>query len=168
METQKTLDIESNLENEKQLEESGSDYTTKLESSDSMILSQKQKYRSMEQDRKPRNKPLHLSLLQVKGREIKCSLLQGMLSLDRTQVFLHCERILYHLNHQGSPMVNYSMTKEARLPNIGKTANKWCWENWIDVAAVWAVIKIICLQCRRHKRYGYYPWVRKIPWKRKW
>ena len=27
---------------------------------DSMILAQKQKYRSMEQDRKPRNKPVHL------------------------------------------------------------------------------------------------------------
>ena len=27
---------------------------------DSMVLAQKQKYRSMEQDRKPRNKPMHL------------------------------------------------------------------------------------------------------------
>ena len=25
----------------------------------------------------------------------------------------------------------------------------------------------IC-QCRRHKRYGYDPWVRKIPWRRAW
>ena len=23
-------------------------------------------------------------------------------------------------------------------------------------------------QCRRHKRRGFYPWVRKIPWRRKW
>ena len=23
-------------------------------------------------------------------------------------------------------------------------------------------------QCRRHKRCGFYPWVRKIPWKRAW
>ena len=23
-------------------------------------------------------------------------------------------------------------------------------------------------QCRRHKRHGYDPWVRKIPWRRKW
>ena len=29
---------------------------------DSMVLAQKQKYRSMEQDRKPRNKPMHLWL----------------------------------------------------------------------------------------------------------
>ena len=35
-----------------------SDYITKLQSKDSMVLAQKQKYRPMEQDRKPRNKPL--------------------------------------------------------------------------------------------------------------
>ena len=29
---------------------------------DSMVLEQKQKYRQMEQDRKPRNKPMHLWL----------------------------------------------------------------------------------------------------------
>ena len=29
---------------------------------DSMVLAQKQKYRPMEQDRKPRNKPMHLSV----------------------------------------------------------------------------------------------------------
>ena len=23
-------------------------------------------------------------------------------------------------------------------------------------------------QCRRHKRFGFNPWVRKIPWRRKW
>ena len=23
-------------------------------------------------------------------------------------------------------------------------------------------------QCRRHKRQGFHPWVRKIPWMRKW
>ena len=23
-------------------------------------------------------------------------------------------------------------------------------------------------QCRRHKRYGFDPWVRKIPWRRAW
>ena len=26
----------------------------------------------------------------------------------------------------------------------------------------------ICLQCRRCRRHGFNPWVRKIPWKRKW
>ena len=23
-------------------------------------------------------------------------------------------------------------------------------------------------QCRRHKRHGFNPWIRKIPWRRKW
>jgi len=23
-------------------------------------------------------------------------------------------------------------------------------------------------QCRRHKRYGFHPWVVKIPWRRSW
>ena len=46
-----------------ELEDSGSltsDYTTRLQSSKQVALAQKQKYRSMEQDRKPRNKPMHL------------------------------------------------------------------------------------------------------------
>ena len=37
-----------------------SDYTIKLQSSYSMVLAQKEKYKPMEQDRKPRNKPTHL------------------------------------------------------------------------------------------------------------
>ena len=37
-----------------------SDYTTKLHHKDSMVLALKQKYRPMKQDRKPRNKPMHL------------------------------------------------------------------------------------------------------------
>ena len=26
----------------------------------------------------------------------------------------------------------------------------------------------VCLQCRRHRRYGFNPWVRNILWRRKW
>ena len=37
-----------------------SDYITNYSHQDSMVLAQKQKYRQMEQDRKPRNKPMHL------------------------------------------------------------------------------------------------------------
>ena len=37
-----------------------SDYTTKLQSSRQYGTAQKQKYRPMEQDRKPRNKLMHL------------------------------------------------------------------------------------------------------------
>ena len=64
METQKTLNSQSNLEvKKKELEESDSQLQTILQSysnQDSMVLEQKQKYRSMEQDRKPRDKPMHI------------------------------------------------------------------------------------------------------------
>ena len=32
----------------------------------------------------------------------------------------------------------------------------------------WHSGKRICLQCRRCRRSGFDPWVRKIPWRRKW
>ena len=64
METQKTLNSQSNLEKEKW---SWRNQTLGLQTilqsyshQDSMVLAQKQKYRSMEQDRKPRNKPMHI------------------------------------------------------------------------------------------------------------
>ena len=60
METQKTLKSKSNLEKE---EQSWSNQAPRLQtilqsysSQNSMVLAQKQTYRSMEQDRKPRNK----------------------------------------------------------------------------------------------------------------
>ena len=30
------------------------------------------------------------------------------------------------------------------------------------------MVKNICLQCTRHRRLGFDPWVGKIPWRRKW
>ena len=64
METQKTLNSQSSLEKK---EWSWKNQPSWLEiilqtysHQDSMVLAQKQKYRPMEQDRKPRNKPMHL------------------------------------------------------------------------------------------------------------
>ena len=64
METQKALNRQSSLEKE---EWSWRNQPSWLQiilqnysHQDSMVLAQKQKYRSMEQDRKPRNKPMHL------------------------------------------------------------------------------------------------------------
>ena len=64
METQKTLNSQSSLVKE---EWSGRNQPSWLQiilksysHQDSMVLAQKQKYRPMEQDRKPRNKPMHL------------------------------------------------------------------------------------------------------------
>ena len=64
METQKTLNSQSSLEKgEWNWRNQLSWLQTILQSyshQDSMVLAQKQKYRSMEQDRKPRNKPTNL------------------------------------------------------------------------------------------------------------
>ena len=64
METQKTLNSQSNLEKEKQTwKNQAPGLQTILQSNsnqDSMVLAQKQKYRSMEQHRKPRDKPMHI------------------------------------------------------------------------------------------------------------
>ena len=64
METQKTSNSQSNLEKEKwRWRNQAPALQTILQSysnQDSMVLAPKQKYRSMEQDRKPRDKPIHL------------------------------------------------------------------------------------------------------------
>ena len=63
METQKTLNSQSNFEGKKW---SWRNQTPRLQTilqsysnEDNMVLAQKQKYSSMEQDRKPRDKPTH-------------------------------------------------------------------------------------------------------------
>ena len=64
METQKTPNSQSNLEKEKRSwrnQASGLQIILQSYSNqDSMVLAQKQKYRSMEQDRKPRDKPTYI------------------------------------------------------------------------------------------------------------
>ena len=64
METQKTLNSQSNPENKKQSwRNQAPQLQTILQNysnQDNMVLAQNQKYRSMEQDRKPRDKPRHL------------------------------------------------------------------------------------------------------------
>ena len=64
METQKTLNSQSNLKEEKwSWRNQAPQLQTMIQSfsnQDSLVLAQKQKYRSMEQDRKPRDKPTHL------------------------------------------------------------------------------------------------------------
>ena len=64
IETQKTLNSPSNLEKEKRSwRNQAPRLQTILQSysnQDSMVLAQKQKHRSREQDKKPRDKPTHL------------------------------------------------------------------------------------------------------------
>ena len=64
METQKTLNSQSSLEKEEWSWRNQPSWLQMILQSyihqDSMVLAQKQKYRPMEQDRKPRYKPMHL------------------------------------------------------------------------------------------------------------
>ena len=66
METQKTPNSQSNLEKEKRSWRNQAPWLQTILQSysnqDSMVLTQKQKYRSMEQNRKLRDKPTHLWL----------------------------------------------------------------------------------------------------------
>ena len=65
METQKTLNSQSSLEGKKRSWRNQTPWLQSLLQSyshqDNMVLAQKQKYRSMEQDRKPRDKPMHFN-----------------------------------------------------------------------------------------------------------
>ena len=67
METQKTLKSQSSLEKEEWSWRHLPSWLQVILQSyslqDSMVLAQKQKYRPMEQDKKPRNKPMHLWVL---------------------------------------------------------------------------------------------------------
>ena len=66
MEIQNTLNSQSSLEKEWSWKNQASWFQVILQSyshQDSMVLAQTQKYRPMEQDRKPRNKPMHLGVL---------------------------------------------------------------------------------------------------------
>ena len=64
METQKTPNRQSNLAKAKWIWRNQAPWLQTILQSysnqDSMVLAQKQKYRSMEQDRKPRDKPTHI------------------------------------------------------------------------------------------------------------
>ena len=64
METQKTPNSQSNLENEKRSWRNQTPWLQTIQQSyshqDNMVLAQKQKYRSMEQNGKPRDKPMHI------------------------------------------------------------------------------------------------------------
>ena len=47
---------------------------------------------------------------------------------------------------------------------LGK--EKWWWS--IDAYGLPISGKESIYQCRRHGRFGFDPWVRKIPWRKKW
>ena len=76
METQKTSNSQSNLEKEKQnwrnQPSSLHNILESLDDQDSMVLAQKQKYRPMDQDRKPRDKLTHLWASYLRQKRQEC------------------------------------------------------------------------------------------------
>ena len=72
METQKTLNSQSNPEKEKWNWRNQTPWLQTIllsySNQNSMALAQKQKYRSMQQNRKPRNKPTHLQSINLLQR----------------------------------------------------------------------------------------------------
>ena len=54
------------------------------------------------------------------------------------------------------------------------TFELWCWKRLLRVPWIarrsnrWLSGKDSACQCRSHRRRGFNPWVKKIPWRRKW
>ena len=114
------------------------------------------------------------------------SLLQGTSPTQGSnQGLLHCRQILYHLSHQGSPSKS---TTERQLSFKGNVCG-------IYVSQVTFFLSITMLKkqnslpghvtcrvtyrvsshvaqtvsvCLQYRNPGFDPWVRKIPWRRKW
>ena len=67
----------------------------------------------------------------------------------------------------------FQKSKWVKISVIVKVA--WCRKirhTWSLGLPWWASLMAqrvrICLQCRRHRRHGFDPWVGKIPWRKKW
>ena len=56
--------------------------------------------------------------------------------------------------------------RTAKQDPKGKHAFHSHW--WCIGLSRWLSGKESTCQCRRHRKYGFSPWVRKIPWRRKW
>ena len=54
------------------------------------------------------------------------------------------------------------VTKPPPLPH------EWCCCKWDFASKVTLVVKKTVCQCRRRQRCRFSPWVRKVPWRRKW
>ena len=65
---------------------------------------------------------------------------------------------------------NANYTSHSILPSVFfhfQKKNFSVYMSWTGLLRWVLVVKNTC-QCRGHKRCGFYPWVRKIPWRRAW
>ena len=82
--------------------------------------------------------------------------------------WMQAERVLYAmLGKQGSPHRWWEAVWEA-VSSIGKRGDRQAWV-WLFLGFPGVASgKEPAYQCRRCKRHGFNPWVRKIPWRRAW
>ena len=111
----------------------------------------------------PQGKPKHTGM----GR---LSLFQQIFLTQKLDWDLpHCRWILYQLSYQGShifEMVLYDL----KYCSIVMFSNIWSLNvhKWAFQVALVALMALHPCQWRRHKRCGFNPWVRKIPWRKAW
>ena len=116
------------------------------------------------------------------------SLFQGIfLTQGLNPDLLHYRQILYRVSHQGIPLNQIQILSQILIiltimcstHIAGRLFIIWAtWES--NIKQCYLLYKDICIyglqgepsgkepgcQCRRHKRFGFNPWVRKIPWRR--
>ena len=97
----------------------------------------------------------------------------------------HWGQILHQLSHKGSPRilewVAYPFSRSSRPRNQTRISciadgffTNWAIReapfkySWFYRLPKWLSSKESSCQYRRHKRFGFGPWVGKIPWNRKW
>ena len=144
METQKTPNSQSNLEKEKwSWRNQASWLQTILESyshQNRMVLSQKQIYRSMEQDRKLRNKPTHLWSITLSQRgqtiEWRTDILVNKWCWENNAKEWSETLILHHIqsltqNDFKDLNVRPKTIKTPRIKHRAKASGYWIWQWFI-------------------------------------
>ena len=108
----------------------------------------------------------------------------AVLGVTKSQTWLSNFTFTFHFHALERDMATHSSVVAWRIPGTGELVGLLSMgshrvgHNWSDLAAAaadvsfelpkWFSGKESTCQCRRHRKCGLNPWVRKIPWSRKW